>query len=112
MVPQQARSTVPVTCAGGYTRQKWVAQTRMKSAWSGRRDSNPRRPAWKAGTLPTELLPRANRCYHTTSAAGLEALHPASWPHPRELSAAGQVRNKVRASTVKVVAARTKAYRQ
>src|SRR6478609_7288516 len=25
--------------------------------WSGRRDSNPRRPAWKAGTLPTELLP-------------------------------------------------------
>lgn len=25
--------------------------------WSGRRDSNPRQPAWKAGTLPTELLP-------------------------------------------------------
>src|SRR5437868_10400887 len=24
---------------------------------SGRRDSNPRQPAWKAGTLPTELLP-------------------------------------------------------
>ena len=26
--------------------------------WSGRRDSNPRPPAWKAGTLPTELLPQ------------------------------------------------------
>ena len=25
--------------------------------WSGRRDSNPRRPAWKARALPTELLP-------------------------------------------------------
>jgi hypothetical protein len=25
--------------------------------WSGRRDSNPRRPAWEAGILPTELLP-------------------------------------------------------
>jgi integrase/recombinase XerD len=29
---------------------------------SGRRDSNPRQPAWKAGTLPTELLPQ-NRTY-------------------------------------------------
>ena len=27
--------------------------------WSGRRDSNPRQPAWKAGTLPTELLPHS-----------------------------------------------------
>ena len=26
--------------------------------WSGRRDSNSRQPAWKAGTLPTELLPQ------------------------------------------------------
>ena len=26
--------------------------------WSGRRDSNPRQPAWKAGTLATELRPR------------------------------------------------------
>ena len=25
--------------------------------WSGRRDSNARHPAWKAGTLPTELHP-------------------------------------------------------
>ncbi len=28
-------------------------------AWSGRRGSNPRQPAWKAGTLPTELLPHS-----------------------------------------------------
>src|SRR5207245_2641222 len=27
--------------------------------WSGRRDSNPRHPAWKAGTLPAELHPPA-----------------------------------------------------
>ena len=30
---------------------------RRFSQESGRRDSNPRQPAWKAGTLPTELLP-------------------------------------------------------
>ncbi len=30
---------------------------RQMWAKSGRRDSNPRQPAWKAGTLPTELLP-------------------------------------------------------
>ena len=27
------------------------------ASWSGRRYSNPRRPAWKAGSLPTELFP-------------------------------------------------------
>ena len=27
--------------------------------WSGRRDSNSRQSAWKADTLPTELLPHA-----------------------------------------------------
>src|SRR3954464_14206438 len=26
--------------------------------WSGRRDSNSRRPPWQGGALPTELLPR------------------------------------------------------
>ena len=31
--------------------------------WSGRRDSNPRQPAWKAGTLPTELLPHISHIY-------------------------------------------------
>ena len=30
--------------------------------WSGRRDSNPRHPAWKAGTLTTELLPHEANC--------------------------------------------------
>ncbi len=28
-------------------------ETRKYSGWSGRRDSNPRRPAWKAGILPS-----------------------------------------------------------
>lgn len=27
--------------------------------WSGRRGSNPQQPAWKAGTLPIELLPHS-----------------------------------------------------
>src|SRR6185312_13423351 len=29
--------------------------------WSGRRDSNSRRPPWQGGALPTELLPRERR---------------------------------------------------
>ncbi len=29
--------------------------------WSGRRESNSRQPAWKAGALPIELLPRTWR---------------------------------------------------
>ena len=33
----------------------------LVASQSGRRVSNPRRPAWKAGALPTELLPRI-RC--------------------------------------------------
>src|SRR5215204_1019440 len=33
--------------------------------WSGGRDSNPRQPAWEAGTLPTELPPR--RSFEYTS---------------------------------------------
>ena len=39
-------------------------------AWSGRRDSNSRHPAWKAGALPTELLPLACLSNKTCS------LHP------------------------------------
>ncbi len=37
--------------------------------WSGGRDSNPRQPAWEAGTLPTELPPR-----------GAEAVYAAAYP--------------------------------
>ena len=29
----------------------------LKRKWSGTRGSNPRHPAWEAGTLPTELVP-------------------------------------------------------
>src|SRR5579863_7203961 len=31
---------------------------RSAESLSGTRDSNPRHPAWEAGTLPTELVPR------------------------------------------------------
>src|SRR5262245_47274510 len=34
--------------------------------WSGRRDSNPRRPAWEAGILPTELLPLSQHPKYST----------------------------------------------
>ena len=45
--------------------------------WSGRRDSNPRQPAWKAGTLPTELLPQ-NRIYFTSKSPACQSGVPAS----------------------------------
>jgi hypothetical protein len=45
-------------------------EPRQFLVWSGRRDSNPRRPAWKAGTLPTELLPRV---------AAVERRPPHTW---------------------------------
>ena len=32
--------------------------TNVPKKWSGRRGSNPQQPAWKAGTLPIELLPQ------------------------------------------------------
>ena len=32
---------------------------RSSSRWSGRRESNPRQPAWEAGALPTELHPQS-----------------------------------------------------
>ena len=38
------------------SRRLFVKDLKLNN-WSGRRDSNPRQPAWKAGTLPTELLP-------------------------------------------------------
>ncbi len=36
--------------------QRW---RNLSESRSGTRDSNPRHPAWEAGTLPTELVPRA-----------------------------------------------------
>ncbi len=38
------------TCPGGLLRGR---QPRIDGAWSGKRDSNPRSPAWKAGALPS-----------------------------------------------------------
>ena len=38
--------------------KSWVSANSTNLALSGRRGSNPRQPAWKAGTLPTELLPQ------------------------------------------------------
>ena len=41
-----------------------------KIFWSGKRDSNPRPPAWKASALSTELFPR-NPKHSSVSARGL-----------------------------------------
>ena len=40
---------------------------RPKKEKSGRRESNPRQPAWEAGALPAELLPHkslSSRCFN------------------------------------------------
>src|SRR5438309_9910966 len=42
--------------------------------WSGRRDSNSRPPTWKAGALPTELLPRRGRYFIPRAGATLRAV--------------------------------------
>ena len=31
---------------------QWMTASKCMKKWSGRRDSNPRRPAWEAGILP------------------------------------------------------------
>jgi hypothetical protein len=67
----------PITARFARSRNRREVLPESSALWSGRRDSNPRRPAWKAGTLPTELLPQAGArtrgplvtCYHTQSAS-------------------------------------------
>src|SRR4051794_33724781 len=41
-------------------------------SWSGRRGSNPRPTAWKAVTLPTELLPHASTLNGMVESGGFE----------------------------------------
>ena len=47
----------------------------FKKKWSGRRGSNSRHSAWKADTLPTELLPQI---FKMVGAAGFEPATPCS----------------------------------
>lgn len=37
---------------------RWDFKPTTSAPWSGKRDSNPRRSAWRADALPAELLPR------------------------------------------------------
>jgi integrase/recombinase XerD len=55
--------------------------------WSGRRDSNPRPPAWKAGTLPTELLPQNHIYFSPKSPLRQRGVPASSKTSQRELSA-------------------------
>ena len=54
--PAGAHTPVPGKAAWDYLEHR---KGIFSIFWSGRRDSNPRQPAWKAGTLPTELLPHS-----------------------------------------------------
>src|SRR5262249_1869836 len=55
-----ATPSLPRKCTATVLRGRigcgWVV---LGDLWSGRRDSNPRQPAWKAGALPTELHPQS-----------------------------------------------------
>jgi hypothetical protein len=51
------------------------AELQAHIAKSGRRDSNPRQPAWKAGALPTELHPPARACCSVGPWSGREDLN-------------------------------------
>ena len=50
-------SSLPRKCSNhlSYMGESVMGQVTL---WSGRRDSNPQQPAWKADTLPIELLPQ------------------------------------------------------
>ena len=58
---QQSTTAEVVERADAVALALWLGSATTSSFWhwwSGRRDSNPRHPAWKASALPTELLPR------------------------------------------------------
>lgn len=44
-------------CSGRHVPAHSTVKASGASHWSGRRDSNPHRPAWKAGVLAIGLLP-------------------------------------------------------
>ena len=52
---------LPAGCGAAVDRssrpKRPIALSLCLRKWSGQRDSNPRRPAWEADTLPTELCP-------------------------------------------------------
>lgn len=58
-----------------HARREGINKKTQKNKWSGKRDSNPRHPAWKAGALPPELFPLATGDYSTVS---LRVKHPGS----------------------------------
>ena len=68
--------------AAPHSRLQDGARCTWSSTRSGGRDSNPRQPAWKAGTLPTELPPRwARKVYAAAPRPGNEARPRAGMPY-------------------------------
>jgi hypothetical protein len=81
-----------------------LAGVLAKTVWSGRRDSNPRPIAWKAMTLPTELLPlssasafaRANKPALTSQGGQVKFGSPASLKlRPADAGGEGRIRTSV-----------------
>src|SRR5881227_4040016 len=63
---------------------------------SGRWDSNPRRPAWEAGILPTELRPRRSQCIGRRYPAQVDGSSP---PRDRSWNARISATHSVRGLT-------------
>ena len=64
------RSRSPAASAPGFESRKQktpaaFSATGVLGKWSGRRDSNSRRPPWQGGALPTELRPQTGRREHS-----------------------------------------------
>jgi hypothetical protein len=57
----------------------WPAELQGLTRWSGRPDSNRRQPAWQAGALPTELLPRGSGGGGRTRTDGLQGMNLARY---------------------------------
>ena len=61
----------------------------LLETWSGKRDSNPRRPAWKAGALPAELFPPTLKQSYRLPSPQPRALIPRPWETARRAGASG-----------------------
>src|SRR5947209_15978440 len=64
--------------------------------WSGRRDSNPRHPAWKASALPTELLPTER--YMLGAGLRYAVARPDAFEYDKECGGAGAQKHDVQRS--------------
>jgi hypothetical protein len=98
---------LPAGARGRSPRYRVARQTRQ----SGTRDSNPRHPAWEAGTLPTELVPqtvrglaRGERASRSRKRAG-EPIKKTSWRADQQTSWRADQRSRKRTAQASTVIA-------